>query len=93
MVPLNTQRGFPSLELGAVWYVVPLLWACAALVGWVLLSGWPALFAGPLPASDAVLSATPAATVPYESSDPSLPPASQVFTGSNRDVSPVVEAF
>ena len=70
---MSKQRGLPSLELGAVWYVVPMLWVCAALVGWVLLSGWPALFAGPTPASDVVLSATPVAAAPYESSDPSLP--------------------
>ena len=87
---MKTRHVHRHLELGRFWFLLPMLGALTVLI---LLTAWPALFAGPLPASDAVRSATRAATVPYESSDPSLPPASQVFTGSNRDVSPVVEAF
>lgn len=93
MFPHNAQRGFPSFELGAVWYVVPLLWVCAALVGWVLLSGWPSLFAGPAPAGEVGVSATQTSAVPYEGSDPSLPAASQVFTGKDRDIIPIIETF
>jgi hypothetical protein len=89
----NKQRGFPSLELGAVWYAVPVLWVCAAVAGWVLLSGWPTLFAGPLAPDAAAASAPTVVAAPYESSDPSLPSASQVFTGTVRDVGPLVDTF
>ena len=78
---MSKQRGLPSLELGAVWYVIPMLWICVAVVGSLLLAEWPALFAGPMPADAVVLSTAPLAAAPYVSSDPSLPPASQVFTG------------
>lgn len=90
---MSKQRGLPSLELGAVWYVVPMLWVCAALVGWVLLSGWPALFAGPVAANDIGPSTPQVAAAPYVSSDPSLPAASQVFAGKSGDISPFVETF
>lgn len=93
MIPHNAQRGFPSLELGAVWYAVPALWVCAAVVGWVLLSDWPGLFAAPAAPSDAGVSIPAVAASSYQGSDPSLPQASQVFTGSAPDVGPVVETF
>lgn len=88
-----TKQHVHPLELGAVWYVIPLLWLCVALVGWTLISEQPALFAGPLPAHHVALSGPAAAAVPYESSDPSLPPASRVFTGSSQQASPDSETF
>lgn len=92
MVPHKTQRGFPSFELGAVWYAIPALWVCAAVVGWLLLTGWPSMFAGPL-APNAAAASAPTVVAPYETSDPSLPSASQVFSGSVRDVSAVIDTF
>lgn len=88
-----TTRYVHPLELGAVWYVIPLLWVCAALVGWMLISEWPALFARPLPAHDVALSGPAAAAVPYERSDPSLPSANRVFAGRSQEASPDIETF
>ncbi|MEO8652840.1 MAG: hypothetical protein ABI409_01820 [Ramlibacter sp.] len=88
---MNAQNR--SLELGAVWYAIPMLWICVALVGSLLLAEWPALFAGPMPANEVVLSTAAPAAAPYVSSDPSLPPASQVFTGSDGEITASIDTF
>lgn len=79
-------------ELGTVWFVVPMVWAAVALVGFFLLVSWPELFGQPLPQDPGALSAAPAA--PYASSDPSLPPASSVFNdGAPYETAQHVDTF
>jgi hypothetical protein len=40
-----------NADLGTVWFVVPMLWAAVALVGFALISNWPELFAQEQPAA------------------------------------------
>jgi hypothetical protein len=90
---MNMPRFSRSLELGAIWYAVPLIWICTAVIGWLLLSGWPQLFSDPQSARAVALPAAAAAAAPYESSDPSLPSASRVFEGKPAEVVSVVDTF
>lgn len=90
---MNMPRLPRPLELGAVWYAVPLLWLCTAVVGWLLLSQWPQLFSEPLPVAAAALPGAADPASAYEGSDPSLPAASRVFAGSTVEPGPVIETF
>jgi hypothetical protein len=79
-------------QLGTVWFVVPALWAAAALAGYVILSSAPALRADSLPAQAGV-PAGAMSLVPETASVPSFPDASTVFKDRPYEVSEHVEAF
>jgi hypothetical protein len=81
-----------STELGIVWYLIPALWVVAAIAAFVILSGWPALLADPLPAESSTAS-TAVPVAPYSGGDPSLPSASSVFKDRPYEVSEHVDQF
>lgn len=79
----------PAGELGTVWFVVPLLWAAVALIGFVLIAHWPGLFAEELP-----VPAGAAVTVPAASDDSPVPSASTVFKdGASYEPAAAVATF
>jgi hypothetical protein len=79
-------------RLGTVWFVVPALWAAAALAGYVILSSSPALRADSLPAQ-AGMPTGALSLVPEAASVHSFPDASTVFKDRSYPVSEHVEAF
>jgi len=46
-IVMNSHVQRAIVELGAFSIVVPVVWAAAALVGFVVLANWPELFAAP----------------------------------------------
>jgi hypothetical protein len=81
-----------SSEPGFVSFLVPALWAAAALAGFVMLSSWTTLPADSLPAPGSE-SVGALSLVPAAASVPSFPDASTVFKDRSYPVSEHVEAF
>jgi hypothetical protein len=87
MKTLHIDR--PAGELGTVWFVIPLLWAAVALIGFALIAHWPGLFAQELPAP-----AGTAVTTPAASDDSPVPSASMVFKdGTSYEAAQHLDTF
>lgn len=83
----RTHRG--ASELGALWFLAPLVAILVALLLIAVIGAQPAGSAQP--PGDA--KAQPAPAAPYVSSDPSLPAAASVLTGPQTEPYEHVEAF
>ena len=79
-------------EAGLVTYLVPLGWALAAVLAFIVLVTWPALFSQPLPL-DPSSAAEAFSLMPAFGAETSVPDASRAFREQPAQAVEHVQAF